>query len=169
MEINKLGQVTLTTDEAIVSLLKGSKIDNWVISNESEQQLFEDREHFLGGSDQILLSYKEEDDISFHENNQSSWMIDEYYLNMDIEQYLLDMCDTTCEQERVANELVLFNQKGLYPILKLMVFLTDIKKKNDIVWGVGRGSSVASYCLYLIGVHKVNSLQFNLDIKEFLH
>jgi len=33
---------------------------------------------------------------------------------------------------------------------------------------VGRGSSVASYCLYLLGVHKINSLKFDLDIKEFL-
>jgi DNA polymerase III alpha subunit len=41
-------------------------------------------------------------------------------------------------------------------------------RKNKIVWGVGRGSSVASYVLFLIGIHKVNSLKYNLDIKEFL-
>jgi len=41
-------------------------------------------------------------------------------------------------------------------------------RKNNLVWGVGRGSSVSSYLLYLIGVHKVDSYKYRLDIKEFL-
>jgi DNA polymerase III alpha subunit len=41
-------------------------------------------------------------------------------------------------------------------------------RKHNIVWGVGRGSSVASYVLYLIGVHKINSMYYDLDIEEFL-
>jgi DNA polymerase III alpha subunit len=41
-------------------------------------------------------------------------------------------------------------------------------RKENIVWGVGRGSSVASYVLYLIGVHKIDSLYYNLDVEEFL-
>jgi DNA polymerase III alpha subunit len=41
-------------------------------------------------------------------------------------------------------------------------------RENDIVWGVGRGSSVASYTLYLIGVHKIDSIKYELDINEFL-
>ena len=46
--------------------------------------------------------------------------------------------------------------------------MMSVIKDNNIVYGVGRGSSVSSYILYLIGVHRVNSLKFNLDIKEFL-
>ena len=41
-------------------------------------------------------------------------------------------------------------------------------RKNNIVWGVGRGSSVSSYVLFLMGVHKVDSMKYNLDIKDFL-
>jgi DNA polymerase III alpha subunit len=41
-------------------------------------------------------------------------------------------------------------------------------RSNNIVWGVGRGSSVASYVLYLLGVHKVDSIKYGLDIREFL-
>jgi DNA polymerase III alpha subunit len=37
-----------------------------------------------------------------------------------------------------------------------------------VLWGVGRGSSVASYCLYILGVHKVDSIKYELDIHEFL-
>ena len=37
-----------------------------------------------------------------------------------------------------------------------------------MVWGVGRGSSVASFhCLFPIGVHKINPSRTILDFKEF--
>ena len=50
----------------------------------------------------------------------------------------------------------------------MVKILVDVSKENNIVLGVGRGSSVASYILYLLGIHKVDSLAYNLDIKEFL-
>jgi DNA polymerase III alpha subunit len=46
--------------------------------------------------------------------------------------------------------------------------MVTVCKENNIVLGVGRGSSVASYVLYLLGVHRVDSLKYDLDIKEFL-
>ena len=56
----------------------------------------------------------------------------------------------------------------MFDLLKYMVYLVDFMRENDIVWGVGRGSSVSSYVLYLIGVHKVDSVQFDLDYHEFM-
>ncbi len=41
-------------------------------------------------------------------------------------------------------------------------------RDNEVIWGVGRGSSVASYVLYLIGIHKVDSMYYDLPINEFL-
>jgi len=41
-------------------------------------------------------------------------------------------------------------------------------RKNNIVWGVGRGSSVASYVLFLLGVHKIDSMYYELSVDEFL-
>jgi DNA polymerase III alpha subunit len=40
-------------------------------------------------------------------------------------------------------------------------------RDNNIVWGVGRGSSVASYVLYLLGIHKIDSIKYNLSPDEF--
>jgi DNA polymerase III alpha subunit len=62
----------------------------------------------------------------------------------------------------------MFKERNMENVLRFMIFFVDFMRENNIVWGVGRGSSVASYCLFLIGVHKVNSLQHNLNIKEFL-
>ena len=65
-------------------------------------------------------------------------------------------------------ELAEFEARNLFPILQLLIYIIDTMRKNNLVWGVGRGSSVASYILYLLGVHKVNSVKYNLNIKEFL-
>ena len=40
--------------------------------------------------------------------------------------------------------------------------------ENRVIWGVGRGSSVASYVLYKLGIHRVDSMFYELDIDEFL-
>jgi DNA polymerase III alpha subunit len=65
-------------------------------------------------------------------------------------------------------ELDEYEMRGMLPLLQYMIYLVDFMRENDIVWGVGRGSSVASYVLYIIGVHRINSIQYDLDWKEFL-
>ena len=41
-------------------------------------------------------------------------------------------------------------------------------QENNLIWGVGRGSSVASYVLYKLGVHRIDSIFYDLDPGEFL-
>jgi DNA polymerase III alpha subunit len=65
-------------------------------------------------------------------------------------------------------ELSMFIHHNLIDVLKYLKYLVDTMRSNNVVWGVGRGSSVASYCLYLLDVHKIDSLKYDLDIKEFL-
>ena len=74
----------------------------------------------------------------------------------------------TLEYARMQEELKEFQERGMIQLLRYMKYLVDFMRENDIVWGVGRGSSVASYVLYLIGVHKINSIQYGLDWREFL-
>lgn len=88
--------------------------------------------------------------------------------DIDIKKFLIDRCKTPKEIERVELEYDLYVKYNLLTILKLMIYLVDIFRKNNIVWGVGRGSSVSSFCLYLIGVHKIDSLKYDLDIEDFL-
>jgi len=62
----------------------------------------------------------------------------------------------------------LFKSHAMMDVLQFLKYMVDTLRENNIVWGVGRGSSVASYVLYLLGVHKVNSIKYNLDPTEFL-
>jgi DNA polymerase III alpha subunit len=71
-------------------------------------------------------------------------------------------------QDRIWEELREYEARGMFPLLQYMIYLVDFMRENNIVWGVGRGSSVASYVLYLIGVHRIDSIQYDLDWREFL-
>lgn len=105
---------------------------------------------------------------SFDTQNQKDWYMPEEFNSIDIESYVLGLTNTNEEINRVKQELELYNKFGLYTVLKFLIYLIDVMRKNNIVWGVGRGSSVSSYILYLIGVHKVNSILYKLDINDFL-
>ena len=96
--------------------------------------------------------------------------IPQHYLELDVEQYIRDLVPSAepQKQARVEQELDLFRARNLFPVLQLLIYIIDTMRKHNLVWGVGRGSSVASYCLYLIGVHKIDSVKYNLDIREFL-
>jgi hypothetical protein len=104
----------------------------------------------------------------FHNTNQTTWNMPEDYATLDIAQWILDQCNTQEELQRVGQELLLYQERNLFPLLKQLKYVVDTWRKYNIVWGVGRGSSVASYVLYLIGVHKINSIYYDLDIAEFL-
>ena len=99
---------------------------------------------------------------------QANWSIPNEYKDLDIAQWLLDQCRTQEELQRVGAELLLYQERNLFPLLQQLKYIVDTWRANNIVWGVGRGSSVASYVLYLIGVHKINSIYYDLDIAEFL-
>jgi DNA polymerase III alpha subunit len=85
---------------------------------------------------------------------------------MDIEELVVQVCPEE-NYNRIITELELFRKNNMIPVLLAMKFVVDTLRANNIVWGVGRGSSVASYVLYLIGVHKVDSVKYNLPIEEF--
>jgi DNA polymerase III alpha subunit len=90
------------------------------------------------------------------------------YKTFEIHSWLLQQCKTTEERNRVTEELAAYGSRGMNDLLRYMKYLVDFMRENNIVWGVGRGSSVASYVLYLIGVHRINSIQYDLDWREFL-
>jgi len=104
----------------------------------------------------------------FDELNQSNWYLPEEYKNFDIAKFVLDQCTTEEQLQRAGDELLKFQDRNMFVLLKYLKYLVDTMRKNGIVWGVGRGSSVASYVLFLIGVHKIDSLYYDLPIDEFL-
>ena len=99
---------------------------------------------------------------------QKNWHMPQEYRDLDIAEYVLGLCQQEHELQRVGQELLLYQERNLFDLLRYLKYLVDTLRKNNVVWGVGRGSSVASYVLFLLGVHKIDSLYYNLDIDEFL-
>lgn len=99
---------------------------------------------------------------------QSVWFMPEKYFELDIAKFVLDQCKTDEELQRAGQELLLFQERDMFTLLKYLKYLVDTMRKHSIVWGVGRGSSVSSYVLFLLGVHRINSLHYDLSIDEFL-
>jgi len=121
------------------------------------------------------------DKAQFDEALRSEWFMPDEYKVYDLSSFLnfrvaeetgfsvtnLGYMETP-EYARVVEELREYQSRNLIQLLRYMKYLVDFMRKNNIVWGVGRGSSVASYILYLIGVHRINSIQYDLDWREFL-
>ena len=104
----------------------------------------------------------------FDKEHINNWRMPDSYKKLDVTTWLLEKCASDQERERVKEEMVLFEAKGFVSVLKFLIYFVDVLRQKNMVWGVGRGSSVASFCLFLIGVHKINPIKYNLDHREFL-
>lgn len=100
--------------------------------------------------------------------NQNNYKIPIDYEKFDVVEFILNQCSSNAELQRAGEELLLFQDRNLIGVLKYLKYLVDTMRNNSIVWGVGRGSSVASFVLFLLGVHKINSLYYDIPINEFI-
>ena len=126
----------------------------------------------LVSSDEQIKVKQQMDPIS------TEWILPESYHDLDPWDYVIDkffesitddnLSDTDVRVTRIATELVLYKELGLMDILRTLIYVINTLRKNNVVWGVGRGSSVSSYVLYIIGVHDVDSVEYDLDINDFL-
>ncbi len=110
----------------------------------------------------MLVDVKEFDQLL-----QSEWFMPDDIKNFDIESHIISITPVGNEQ-RVKEELAAFKQHGYLNLLKFLHYLVQTMRSSNMLWGVGRGSSVASYVLYLLGVHRIDSIQYGLDWREFL-
>ena len=172
MQIDKLGLPKYGTDDLMDLIYKGKEdlLFNVLADDNDETKKF-NKSVELTGTGQQLKFYKSLDiDLkSFDKLLQNEWFMPNSYKQFDIEKYLDKVCpDTDIARQRVKDELQAFKKMGFENLLKFLHFLVTFMRDNKIVWGVGRGSSVASYVLFLLGVHKVDSIQYDLDWQEFL-
>ncbi len=103
------------------------------------------------------------------------WILPDYYKYLDISGYLEGLTgriehDALYEKRlvRLADEIFLFTQLKLEDVLRALIYVVDQFKKHGVVWGVGRGSSCSSYLLYLLGLHEVDPVKFEIDISDFI-
>jgi DNA polymerase III alpha subunit len=167
-KINDHGDVLFTEQDAIELLYTDPTFN-------ISKLFFEDTEKYnstvkdLGLDLPIIHKAPERGDLSeFDIKNTDNWHMPDKYYQINVLQWLLDKCQNDTEKQRVQVEYDLFEKKKFVRVLQFLIYFVDTLRANNIVWGVGRGSSVASFCLFLIGVHKINPILYNLDHREFL-
>jgi hypothetical protein len=166
---NKFGELVFSDQDVCNLLMTGHSLDELsglVVDHSVNLDLIPD---FVDPKPNFLLQHNLDCNVQeFHSQQQKNWHMPDAYKELDIAAHILGLCSTEAELQRCGAELLLYQERDLFDLLRYLKYLVDTMKDHNIIWGVGRGSSVASYVLYLLGVHRINSMYYNLDIAEFL-
>lgn len=169
MKSNKFGELIFSETDVIDLIMQGrdlAVLDDMIVDETVDLSRWPD---FLDPVPRLQAQRFHACSVSeWHAQQQQSWHMPNEYQTLDIAAHVLSLCESESELQRCGQELLMYQERNLFNLLRYLKYLVDVMRANHIIWGVGRGSSVASYVLYKLGVHRVNSLYYNLDVAEFL-
>jgi hypothetical protein len=167
MKNDQYGQMIFDEQDLINQIMQGNqKLDGYCVDNSVDLTRAADVLELIP-----VLTAHQDLDITVEEFDrgcQKKWHMPQSYRDLDIAELVLSLCDTDGELQRCGQELLMYQERDLFNLLRYLKYLVDVMKDNRVIWGVGRGSSVASYVLYKLGVHRIDSLHYDLDPAEFL-
>lgn len=170
MKTDHVGRIIFEEVDLVDMVMKGQPLADLnglivqpMIDLETAAQILDDVPRFID-YDKLAQETREQ----FDHRCRNTWFMPEKYKQLDIAEYVLSKCSTPEQLQRCGEELLLYQERELFDLLRYLVYLVDVMKENSVIWGVGRGSSVASYVLYLLGVHRIDSMYYDLNIEEFL-
>jgi len=171
MITDKFGQQIYKEKEILSTLMKNDDNTGPFLVDDISSTVINASNSLLGYT--ALIEYIDYEDYGvdvpdFDKALQSEWYMPIFYKNMDIAEHILNLCNNNEELQRCGEELLLYQEHNLFDLLKYMVYLVDTMIEHNVIWGVGRGSSVSSFVLYKLNVHRINSLKYNLQITDFL-
>jgi len=161
------GDSTVDAKYIINNITKGNIVDSLFVEELTDEIIQYNR----------LVPKSEKISVKSKFNNLSfDWNIPEEYKTLNVISYVADKLaqqsdsvdDIELREQRCAEELVIYKKMGLFDTLRTLIYIINTLIEKNIVWGVGRGSSVSSYVLYVIGVHDVDSFLYDLNIEDFL-
>jgi hypothetical protein len=167
MKIDQYGQMIFDEQDLVNQIMQGNReLDGYVVDLlvqlDQAVALLEHMPELVQHVDQNV-SVEEFDRVC-----QQNWHMPKSYQTLDIAELVLSLCDNDSELQRCGQELLLYQERDLFDLLRYLKYLVDVMNDNNVIWGVGRGSSVASYVLYKLRVHRIDSLHYDLDPAEFL-
>jgi hypothetical protein len=172
MKQNNFGELVFSENDVCDLLMQGHTVDSLKHVVVDQTVNLEELIMHIDRPDSLLtwtFPYNQGTSVQeFHLTQQMNWHMPSEYKQLDIASYILGLCTNEAELQRCGEELLLYQERDLFNLLKYLKYLVDVMTNNKIIWGVGRGSSVASYVLYKLGVHRINSMFYNLDVHEFL-
>jgi len=167
---NNLGEMIFNENDVCDLLMRGHDAGSLKNMLVDETVKIEEAINFVERMPELIKHVGDPNVIMnvFDREKQANWHMPQQYKDLDIAQYVLTLCSNEAELQRCGEELLLYQERDLFNLLRYLKYLVDLMTENNVIWGVGRGSSVASYILYKLDVHKIDSIYYQLDIKEFL-
>lgn len=170
MKTDHCGRIIFDEEDLINMVMRGQPLADLnglivqpMIDLESAAVMLDDIPKFIE-YDKLAKETQEQ----FDHRCRNIWFMPDKYKELDIAELVISRCTTPEQLQRCGEELLLYQERGLFNLLRYLVYVVDIMRDNHVIWGVGRGSSVSSYVLYLLGVHRIDSMYYDLDVGEFL-
>jgi DNA polymerase III alpha subunit len=167
MYMNKNKQYVVSEQDIVNGWLSGNTFDTVITDDTKPINIYNEWCQTFD-LDKFIDAKPENNTDTYVEDCLRNWNMPDKYMDINIQEWLMERCTNAQQRDRVYTELLEYEKRGMIIVLKFLLYLVEICETNDIVLGVGRGSSVASYCLYLLGIHHIDSIKYELDIKEFL-
>ena len=169
MKTNQYGEIIYNEQDLVSMVMRGTTVEQMTGMLVESGLRLETAADWLERAPELVEETLTDMTVEeFDSWKQNSWHMPEEYKQLDIAEYILGLCDTDAKLQRCGEELLLFQERNLFDLLRYLKYLVDTLRANNMIWGVGRGSSVASYVLYLLGVHRIDSMFYDLDPSEFL-
>ncbi len=100
------------------------------------------------------------------------WNVPKKYQELDIRKLLHDALlkkGLTSDEyiQRAATEVTEADKRGMFPFIRCLIYIRDRFRENDVVWGVGRGSSCACLIFFLFDINRVDPVKYEIPMEEF--
>jgi len=160
------GSVVYTKDAAIEYVRDGGTLDTLTVEYDEDIRRYEK----ISGKQ--LRRGRDDGQPGQLPASAHVWNIPPGYENFDIvglcyEELSSRGINTPAYTDRLRIELDLFTKNQMLPLVVIIKALVDDFRQREVVWGVGRGSSCASLVLYLVGVHRVDPVRYDIELSEF--
>ena len=165
--ITDAGETVVTHDFLVKKALSGEPLTGYLA------EVHEDIKRYNKRNQDAQIQFWEEGDPEGPPAESYRWVIPQEYQDIDVIDYVLEkMEERGLDGEeyitRIDYELREMSKRGYWPFIRCIIYVVDTFRKNGVVWGVGRGSSCASLVFYVIGVNKVDPIEYDIPIEEFL-
>ena len=168
MRTDTVGQIVLDESDMINLIMSGRDLESISKPLVDGSVDLEAAAYWLDRVPEFSYWSEPPEQATFDALQQSNWHMPSKYQQLDIAEHVLSLCQTDAELQRCGHELMLYQERGLFDLLRYLTYLVDIMTENQVIWGVGRGSSVSSYVLYKLGIHRIDSMHYDLEVEEFL-
>lgn len=165
--ITDAGETVVTHDFLVKQALSGEPFDGYLAEAHADIERYNKR------CPETPIQFWEEGEVEGPAATCYQWIIPKEYQKLDVRSYVLEkFMEKGLEgeeyEDRIVYELAEMEQRGYFPFIQCIIYVIDTFRKNGVVWGVGRGSSCASLLFYVIDVNRVDPIEYEIPIKEFL-